>query len=222
MTAWSSRIHDQRSRRVIFLAHCLLNENTRYLGGARRGGAIREILDPCLEHGIGIVQLPCPEQHAWGGVLKQRLLLFYGSKGKLRYRLRGVLLPLILWYTKRIYRRLAQETADQIQDYQRCGMRVLGVIGVDASPSCGVYKNLNVRVALERVGRLEGDTASAEDMNRIVTGAVAPGRGLYIKLLQQELDKRGLSVRFTAHDLIDELEGKPSSARIHALIGDES
>jgi hypothetical protein len=95
-TDWARQIRDLRSRRVIFVAHCLLNENTRYLGGACRGGAIREIVEPCLQNDVGIVQLPCPEQHAWGGVLKRRLLFFYGSKGKLRYRLRSVLLPLAL------------------------------------------------------------------------------------------------------------------------------
>ena len=38
-----------------------------------------------MELGIGVVQLPCPEQHAWGGVLKRRLLSFYGSAGSVRY-----------------------------------------------------------------------------------------------------------------------------------------
>ena len=222
VTAWSEQIRDHRSGRVIFLAHCLLNENTRYLGGACRGGAIREILQPCLEHGIGIVQLPCPEQHAWGGVLKRRLLLFYGSEGTLRYRLRNALLPLALWYTRRIYRRLARETADQIQDYQKSGLTVLGIIGVDASPSCGVHKSLNMRDAMEGVGRLERDRATAEDANLIVTSTVTSGRGLFIELLRKELDKRGMSIPLTAHDLIDELGGKPSSASVQALIGNES
>lgn len=49
--------------------------------GARRGGTIRETIEPCLEHGVGIVQLPRSEQHAWGDVLKRRSLFFYGSKG---------------------------------------------------------------------------------------------------------------------------------------------
>ena len=221
VTAWSEQIRDHRSGRLIFLAHCLLNENTRYLGGARRGGAVREILQPCLEHGIGIV-LPCPEQHAWGGVLKRRLLLFYGSEGTLRYRLRNALLPLALWYTRRIYRRLARETADQIQDYQKSGLTVLGIIGVDASPSCGVHKSLNMRDAMEGVGRLERDRATAEDANLIVTSTVTSGRGLFIELLRKELDKRGMSIPLTAHDLIDELEGKLSSASVQALIGNES
>ena len=33
------RIPDERGRRVVFLSHCLLNENTRYLGGACERGA---------------------------------------------------------------------------------------------------------------------------------------------------------------------------------------
>jgi predicted secreted protein len=222
ITDWSNRIRDCRSGRVIFLAHCLLNENTRYLGGARRGGAIREILDPCLDHGIGVVQLPCPEQHAWGGVLKGRLLLFYGAKGTLRYRLRRVVLPLVLWYTRRIYRRLARATADQIQDYQKSGITVLGIIGVDGSPSCGVHKSLNMREALDRVGCLERDTATAEEMNRIISDTVMPGQGMYIELLRQEVGKRGLNIPLTFHDLIEELEGQFSSANVQALIGDGS
>jgi uncharacterized protein YbbK (DUF523 family) len=202
----------------MFLAHCLLNENTRYLGGACRSGGIGEILDPCLRHGIGIVQMPCPEQHAWGGVLKRRLLLFYGSSGTLRYRLRNVLLPLMLWYTRRIYRRLARETADQIQDYQKSGITVAGIIGVDASPSCGVHESLNMRAALEGVGRLGRDTATAEDVNQIISATVTRGQGLYIEALRRELDKHGLSIPLTAHDLIGELEGKASSVDVQAMI----
>jgi hypothetical protein len=33
------RLKDERSKRVIFVSHCWLNENTRYLGGAFRPGA---------------------------------------------------------------------------------------------------------------------------------------------------------------------------------------
>ena len=36
---------DARGRRVVFLSHCLLDENTRYLGGAGRPGCVREIVD---------------------------------------------------------------------------------------------------------------------------------------------------------------------------------
>lgn len=155
-TAWANQLRDRRSRRVILLAHCLLNANVRYLGGAHRGCIVREILEQCVELDIGVVQLPCPEQRAWGGVLKRLLLSFFGSAGTVRYQFRRALLPLVLWYTRRSYQRLARETAAQIADYQKSGVAVLGIVGVDASPSCGVRKSLNMREALDRVGRLEG------------------------------------------------------------------
>ena len=40
------RLRDEQSRRVVFVAHCILNENTRYLGGAFRAGAVEEVLEP--------------------------------------------------------------------------------------------------------------------------------------------------------------------------------
>ena len=40
-----SRLRDDRSGRVVFVAHCLLNENVRYLGGACRPGDVGEIVD---------------------------------------------------------------------------------------------------------------------------------------------------------------------------------
>jgi hypothetical protein len=72
-----SRLRDDRSGRVAFVAHCLLNENVRYLGGACRPGDVSEVVDGLQRQGVGICQMPCPEQDAWGGVLKRRLLAMY-------------------------------------------------------------------------------------------------------------------------------------------------
>jgi hypothetical protein len=52
---------------VIFLSHCLLNENVRYLGGAARASGVSEVVNGYLASGVGICQMPCPEQRAWGG-----------------------------------------------------------------------------------------------------------------------------------------------------------
>jgi predicted secreted protein len=60
------RLQDERSGRVVYVSHCLLNENTRYLGGAFRPGAVDEVVETYLRDGTGICQLPCPEQLAWG------------------------------------------------------------------------------------------------------------------------------------------------------------
>ena len=52
---------DGRSRRVVFLAHCLLNQNAISDGTAVYPAAFRELVQFFLEHQVGIVQLPCPE-----------------------------------------------------------------------------------------------------------------------------------------------------------------
>ena len=127
----------------------------------------------------------------------------------------------MLWYTRHIYRTLARRAADEIQDYQTAGFSVLGVIGVDASPSCGVGQSLKMREALELVGRLTKETATPEEVNAIISRTVIAGRGLYIELLQGELGKRGVSIPFAAHDLIAELEGKQSSVNVQAMLPKE-
>ena len=54
------QLADARGGRVVFLSHCLLNQNVRYLGGAGRAGGVSEVVDGYLGRGIGICQLPCP------------------------------------------------------------------------------------------------------------------------------------------------------------------
>jgi predicted secreted protein len=215
---WDSRLVDARGKRVVFLAHCLLNQNTRYLGGALSAGAVSEVLQACLARGVGIVQLPCPEEQAWGGVLKRRLLRWYGAQGRWWYALRGLLLPLGLCYTRFVYRRLARATAAQIEDYQRAGIQVLGVVGVDGSPSCGVRTTLDVNKVAPGLASLDWQTVNTQGMNRLITQAAVVGPGWYMQLLQAELDRRGLKVAMTAHDLIAALEGAPSSMDIEKLL----
>jgi predicted secreted protein len=207
MRRWAEQLHDKRSRKVVFLSHCLLNENTRYLGGACRAGAIGEVVQACLDGGIGIVQMPCPEQHAWGGVLKWRLLWFFGSQGTMRYRLRHLLLPVLLWYTRRVYRKIARQVAEQVADYQSSGFTVVGIVGVEGSPSCGVCQTLDVNRSLDLVGQLPA-AAHAGDMNAIIQACLVEGRGIFFELLRREIERRGLVVPFVAHDLIAELQGR--------------
>ncbi|NPD88739.1 MAG: hypothetical protein HGN29_08435 [Asgard group archaeon] len=64
---FQNRLHDERSKKIILLSHCILNENSRYMGGAFREGSIDEIVDLLQSKGIGIIQMDCPEIFAWGG-----------------------------------------------------------------------------------------------------------------------------------------------------------
>ena len=52
---------DGRSKKVIFLAHCLLNQNAISDGTAVCPAAFGELIQLLLDHEVGVVQMPCPE-----------------------------------------------------------------------------------------------------------------------------------------------------------------
>lgn len=213
--AWAQRLSDRRGKEVIFLSHCLLNENTRYVGGACERGASLSVVQACLARGYGIVQMPCPEQHAWGGVLKRHLLRFFGSRGTLLVQTQGIALPALLWYTRRIYRRLAKQVADHAADYVNSGFRVVGIVAVDGSPSCGLTQTTDVRKALGLVATLS-PASKAEDLTAMILSSSVPGRGMFVKALQDEVSRRGLKIPFLAFDLASELQGRPSGLDLGA------
>jgi len=205
------RLEDSRSKQVVFLSHCILNENTRYLGGACRGSCIREIVDQCLDKDWGIVQMPCPEQRAWGGITKRWLLIYYGAKDQFVYRFRSLFLPLFVRYTDLVYRRLAKAVADQVNDYLRSGFTVVGIVGIDGSPSCGVGKTLALQKSFDLTASVNIDSFTVDAMNTIIRQCLMDGQGLFTAILQKELKKRQLNVPYVAHDLIGEIDGKASS-----------
>jgi hypothetical protein len=205
---------DERSKRVIFVSHCLLNENTRYLGGAYRRGCVDEFVDGFQRQGLGLYQMPCPEQRAWGGVLKRAILPMYCSRGTLRYRFRAVLLPLFLAYTRWRYSRLAAMVARDIEDYARSGCEVVGVVGVDGSPSCGVWTTLDLHRSLDVIAqcplaRLDRQTLTQE----AIVACRHSGVGLFVTALQRRLRRNRLRIPFYAHDLLDEIRGLPTRLR---------
>ena len=53
--------HDKRSKKVVFIAHCLLNQNSISDGTAVYPAAFKEVIDFFLNSDVGIVQMPCPE-----------------------------------------------------------------------------------------------------------------------------------------------------------------
>jgi uncharacterized protein YbbK (DUF523 family) len=203
-------LRDDRSGRVVFVAHCLLNENVRYLGGACRPGDVREIVGGLQRQEVGICQMPCPEQRVWGGVLKRHLLALYGSSRLTTGPVRHVVAALLMGYTRWRYHRLARALARQIADYQSAGFDVAGVVGVDPSPSCGVRQTLDLGAALDGLAKLDLATIDRATFNRdVVASTRIAGEGMFIKALREELARRGQRVRFVAHDLIAELEQRP-------------
>lgn len=207
--ALSDQLRDERSRRVVFVSHCLLNENVRYLGGAFRPGGVAELINELVEEGVGICQMPCPEQRAWGGVLKRRMLLAYGARDTLPYRVRGPLLRLFVLHTRVVYRRLARGVAAQIADYERSGFTVVGIVGVGASPSCGVRTTLDMRHSFDAMAGMTPDALDRRRFNtEVVLASRRAGAGIFIRSLQRQLRRRGLAVPLLEHDLVAEMRGQ--------------
>ena len=205
-----SKLRDDRSGRVVFVAHCLLNENVRYLGGACRPGDVHEIVDGLQTQDVGICQMACPEQQVWGGVLKRHLLALYGSGRWTIGPVRHLVAGLLVRYTRWRYRRLARVLARQIAEYNSSGFEVLGVVGVDTSPSCGVGYTLDLAAALEALANSDVATIDRASFNRdVVASTRIEGEGMFIKALREDLARRGQRVRFVAHDLMAELEQRP-------------
>lgn len=118
-----SGFNDQRSKKVIFVAHCILNQNARIKKYAYWPTGIKPVMQFFEEHDIGVVQMPCPE------------LMFLGldRKGQIYKQLSE---PTI----RKGLRDIAKDVCFQILQYRKHDFRVLAVIGIDGSPCCGVAK----------------------------------------------------------------------------------
>jgi hypothetical protein len=130
-----------------------------------------------------------------------------------------VLFGLFVWHTRARYARLAARVARDIEDCSRSGVRVLGIIGVGGSPSCGAGTTLDLRRSFETVAacplaRIDRDTVN----ERAVAACRVPGEGLFIAALQRRLARRGLDVPFFEYDLVAEMRGAPQPDRLAALV----
>ena len=65
---------DCRQRRFVAVIECILDQNVRDRGAASFPAMNQELLQILHEHGIGILQMPCPEIAALGPERSQEFL----------------------------------------------------------------------------------------------------------------------------------------------------
>jgi predicted secreted protein len=114
-------IGDRRAGKLVFLSHCMLNQNACVRGLASQPAVIREIVDLALDNDVAIYQMPCPEVSYLGSMRWGMVKRMYGN-------------PMF----RRHCRRIAQQVCDQIQTYRDNGHEVKGVVMRDGSPTCGL------------------------------------------------------------------------------------
>jgi predicted secreted protein len=138
--------------KVVLVPHCALNQNARQAGCAESPAAVTGLVEGLIRRDVGIVQMPCPE-----------LLVIGLDRAAVHIRSALDSRP-----ARAACRLLARDLVYQVRQYLSCGVRVLGILGKNGSPSCGV----------ETTWRHEQ----------------GPGMGVFVEELRAELDAQGVKI----------------------------
>lgn len=175
---------DIRSKKVLFVCHCMLNQNAISDGTAVFPAAFKELMDWAYEREIGIVQMPCPELHCLGldrgdpagadrpVTVENTRIRRAMEKGEPNAKLQ-LLISLVL---------------EQIEEYEKHGFEIVGIVGANRSPNCGV------------------ETTSEDD-------AETEGMGLFMSGIRDELKRRGYGIPMTGLKSSDDI-GKKLKERL--------
>lgn len=156
---------DVRSKKIFFLSHCILNQNSISDGTAEYPAVNQEILELLFNSGAGIVQMPCPELNCLGldrGDIHGGERDVVVENTRIRHSLKQPAAAELL-------NNMVHQVVSQIEEYQKYGFSILGIIGINRSPSCGV------------------ETTS--DFNREVQG-----RGVFMEMLENVLDEKEIRI----------------------------
>ena len=121
--------NDGRSKRVVFVAHCFLNQNSISDGTAVYPAAFKDLVVFFLN-----ADMPCPELCCLG--------LDRGN-------IHGADSPVVVENTRirkemkedganRKLAKLADYVVQQILEYDKSGFEIVGMVGANRSPNCGV------------------------------------------------------------------------------------
>lgn len=164
-------------KRILIVSHCFLNTASKVKSFKAKAieaeeALRRAVLSKAVEEGVQLIQLPCPElmlygSSRWGHTYEQFDNPFY------RAQCRELLRPVL----------------QQIQAYlgNTQEFEILGVLGIDGSPSCGIQYTCR--------GPWGGEFSGRDLQETIQPVALAEGSGVFMKVLQEMLAEANLSLR---------------------------
>ncbi len=158
---------DQRSKTVIFVAHCILNQNSISDGTADHPGCIKEIMDLLIASKMGIIQMPCPELHCLGldrGDVNGNTRPVVEENSRIRKML-------MQSENQEKIKKIINLILYQVDEYLKNGFEIKGIVGVDRSPSCGVNSTS-------------------------INNQEVEGQGVFIQKLQSELSQKNIKIEF--------------------------
>ena len=166
-------------QKILFVSHCFLNDgaklknqNLSEMEQERKDK--REFLKKILDAGVEIIQLPCPEfilygANRWGHAASQFDTAFFRKES------RKMLEPILL----------------QIEEYSFYPERfeIIGIVGIDGSPSCGVTFTYD--------GEWGGEFSGNENLSDTLDSLKREEKpGIFMKVLKDMLAEKGHEISF--------------------------
>ncbi|MFX0042363.1 MAG: hypothetical protein ACFE8L_05590 [Candidatus Hodarchaeota archaeon] len=205
---------DKRGKKIIYVSHCLLNQNLRFPGIAVQSGAIVELITILIRNGIGIELLPCLERKGWGGVSRKTFYKFFPfinkTIGTKKFPITKLILRFWLSRFKKKCRKEAKKIVNQMIDYVKSGYTILGIITTNDSPTCGYTKTINLLEALKKY-KAFGMTPKAlrkpnlEEMKNFIPNLCKEGSGFFTSELVKQMKKRKLKLSILGFNIWNNL-----------------
>lgn len=163
---------DGAKPRILLVSHCLLNSYSSVKGRRAPKEMARRLVMAMLEEGVGVFQLPCPEftyegPNRWAKSYEQYDTTFFRTH----------------------CRDLVEPVRHQVREYVKDGARILGVIGVGGSPSCGAF---HVYEGADWGGCF--DKGPDGSPWQVPGGGKVHGRGVFLEAVAQALLEEGVDV----------------------------
>lgn len=111
----------ERKKRVVFISHCILNQNAVVCPLARANGAYTEIVKEIIYRGIGIHQLPCPEYRHLG-LKRDPMTKEEYDTDEFRSLCKGI----------------SKDAINIMKEYISSEYEIVGLIGINHSPTCSI------------------------------------------------------------------------------------
>jgi predicted secreted protein len=156
------RMNDQRSGKIVLVAHCILNVHSLEDDLAIYPGLEEDVIEVLIEKGVGIFQMPCPEM-AVSGIFRKPLPKEAYEHTKIRMK----------------YRELADSICEQINAFKKKNYEIVAVIGAEGSPTCGIDFVGKWKDPVKK-GRFPDDVLFVE------------GMGVFMEELKQSLEQKGI------------------------------
>ena len=164
-------------KKILLVSHCLLNTASKLKSYDQsemkaEDSLRKEIIKTAVDNDIHLLQLPCPEflqygYRRWGHTYDQFNNVFF------RERCREMLQPVIL----------------QVKEYLEndTEFEIVGVLGIDGSPSCGVKYTCRAPWGGEFSGRDVTDVLHSCHLEE--------GSGVLLETLKKMLEEEGITLK---------------------------